>query len=491
MREDLQFRAGLDASAMRRGLTSLRADAKGFASKMAMDWKQAFSIAAIVAGLRELGQGMVELRRSAEDLGVSTDFLQSVGRMAVKFGGTAEDANAALMKLNESIGQARTEGGAAAEKFDRFGISLYDANGAAKSSEEVFKEISTAYRNSSDAATKAALAFEFFGRAGRNINNILGEGADGIDAYTAKMKSLWLVSDPAQVDALADAWTRLKTGLGGLSSNIVGRAVQGLAFTFANLGALSSGASSLDALNIAARQTILGEQAAQSAASAAEQTERQRKEAEKLVETEDKIAKLWRDSLADTEDEKLAALKLDVQAARDALHAENDRIKRAEKLLQLEQAKIKVQEQERKIAKDAADLQIGRMDLLASLLEKRKAASESVADRSRFSLQELADANLRGVSDPETRGDIMKAREVQRLMAEGERLRLSGRAGSREESLKAFSRADEIRRGIGSLKSEERLTSMDKNIAEVNEGIKAFNNLASETGFVVRPLMGK
>jgi len=106
-------------------------------------------------------------------------------------------------------------------------------------------------------------------------------------------------------------------------------------------------------------------------------------------------------------------------------------------------------------------------------------------------MEELAGANLRGVSDPALRSDILKARQVRELTGRAEQLRLSGRAGSLQQAAELFTRADQIRQGITSLRSEERLTSMDRNISEVNEGIKAFNNLASETGFIVRPLMSK
>lgn len=166
-------------------------------------------------------------------------------------------------------------------------------------------------------------------------------------------------------------------------------------------------------------------------------------------------------------------------------------MKRAEKRLELEKAQVKVQEQQKKIAADAAALQMERMDKMGALLEQRKTAQETIADRTRFSMEELAGANLRGVSDPALRSDILKARQVRELTGRAEQLRLSGRTGSLQQAAELFTKADQIRQGITSLRSEERLTSMDKNIAEVNQGIQEFNNLAKETGFYVRPLIGK
>lgn len=492
MSEDIKFKLGLDGTAFKRGVTSAKADLKRFTAETAQSWKQAFSIGAAVAGLKVLGDKMLELRRSAEDLGVSTDFLQSIGRMAVKFGGQSEDANNALMKLAETIGQARTEGGAAEEKFTRFGVSLYDINGQAKTTEEIFKDIANRYRDSSDAATKAALALEFFGKTGRNINNILGEGADGIDSYTAQMQKFWLIASPENVNALADAWSRLKANVSGFAANVLGSAASGLEFSFGLLGALSSGANVRDALNAATEAAgFSGRQNAERATQEADQKERLVKEAQKLSEIEEKIAKTGKEALIETDEQRLAFLKEEVQAARDAMQAETDRVKRAEKRLELEKAQVKVQEQQKKIAADAAALQMERMDKMGALLEQRKTTQETISDRTRFSMEELAGANLRGVSDPALRSDILKARQVRELTGRAEQLRLSGRAGSLQQAAELFTRADQIRQGITSLRSEERLTSMDKNIAEVNQGIQEFNNLAKETGFLVRPLIGK
>lgn len=492
MGQDFKFTAGFDGTAFKRGVTSVKADMKRFAAETASKWRQAFTVGAAVAGLKEIAEQMIALRRSAEDLGVSTDFLQSIGRMAVKFGGQTEDANNALMKLAETMGQARLEGGAAEEKFTKFGISLYNANGEAKTTEEIFKEIADRYRNATDAATKAAIALEFFGKTGRNINNILGEGAEGIDAYTQSMKDLWMIASPEAVNALADSWGRLKTNFTGLAVNVVGGALSAMERTFAFLGALSGGAGLDDAIDIANAQNDPAKlEQAQRAKQEVEQAQRMAKEAEKLADLEEQTLKVRREGLLETDEDRLKFLKDEVDAITDALEKEQDRVKWAEKRLELEKAQVKVQEQQKKIAADAAALQMERMDRMQDLLKQRAAAGETIADRTRFTFDELANANLRGISDPKLRADAIAIKKAAALKDQAERERLSGRIGSQERAAAMLSQADKIRQGVTSLKSDERFQSMDRNISEVNEGIKAFNNLAKETGFYVRPLIGK
>lgn len=250
----LDIKMGMDTTAVQRGLTSVKAQIDGFAKEKFAGFKEMFGVGAALAGMKVLGDRMIELRRRSEDIGASTDFLQSLEMLSVKFGGTADSANGALLKLTEVIGQARTEGGAAEEKFKRFGVSLYDVNGQARNTEEIFKEIADAYKNSSDASTKAALALEFFGKTGRDINNILGEGKTGIDAYTQSMKSIGLIASEANVNALADAWTNLKANIGGAAATILGTLARAAEVYYRFLGALSAGSGIEGALKIAVEE---------------------------------------------------------------------------------------------------------------------------------------------------------------------------------------------------------------------------------------------
>ena len=513
MGQDLKFTAGFDGTAFKRGVTSVKADMKRFAAETSQSWKQAFSMAAAVAGMRELGVKMAALKRQSEDIGASTDFLQSLGRMSVKFGGQAEDADNALTKLAETIGQARTEGGAAEEKFTKFGISLYNANGEAKTTEEVFKNVADRYRQASDAATKAAIAFEFFGKTGRNINNILGEGAAGIDEYTAQMRRYGLVASETNVARVAEAWADLQTNITGAGTSLAGwtlrllDAQQRIAYFFRGMAGEFSFGNFIDQI----QDAISGQGAAeaQRARQADEEAQRRgilaKKTDEELgkknVELEKKLADERFDGLSD----QWKIVELEIQLKElldeevDLLATENEEksklLRIDEKRMQIEKLKAGLAEKQAKAMEEqkqaAADLQMERMDRMGALLEQRKTAQETIADRTRFTMEELAGANLRGVSDPALRSDILKARQVRELTGRAEQLRLSGRAGSLQEAADLFTRADQIRQGITSLRSEERLTSMDKNIAEVNQGIREFNNLAKETGFIVRPLVGK
>ena len=476
MSEDIKFRLGLDGTAFKRGVTSAKADLKRFTAETAQSWKQAFSVGAAVAGLKVLGDKMLELRRSAEDLGVSTDFLQSIGRMAVKFGGQTEDANNALMKLAETIGQARTEGGAAEEKFTRFGVSLYDINGQARTTEEIFKDIANRYRDSSDAATKAALALEFFGKTGRNINNILGEGADGIDTYTKNMMRLGLIASASNVNEIADAWSNVKTSVSGIGATLVGSLLKAYNLVPKLAGALSAVVFGGAGLKEALRTLRTGNESPDKRATKSEDArmreiarlEKQREQDAKDIEKiKERHAEL--DYEAYETADKIAYLEYEIAEARhvmlDAAKSEKEvldaQLKIREKEIQI--AKLKEKEQ-KKIAEHVEDEEKAIQDVInarkvefMNLLDKFKASKVAVgatiADRMKYTEEEFANANLRGIVDPETRRQA--AIYQRQVMPAKRRAQFERNRGNFQAAIAAETQAQQIMAGLDRMQGSD------------------------------------
>jgi len=476
MSEDIKFRLGLDGTAFKRGVTSAKADLKRFTAETAQSWRQAFSVGAAVAGLKVLGDKMLELRRSAEDLGVSTDFLQSIGRMAVKFGGQSEDANNALMKLAETIGQARTEGGAAEEKFTRFGVSLYDINGQAKTTEEIFKDIANRYRDSSDAATKAALALEFFGKTGRNINNILGEGADGIDTYTKNMMRLGLIASASNVNEIADAWSNVKTSVSGIGATLDGSLLKAYNLVPKLAGALSAVVFGGAGLKEALRTLRTGNESPDKRATKSEDArmreiarlEKQREQDAKDIEKiKERHAEL--DYEAYETADKIAYLEYEIAEARhvmlDAAKSEKEvldaQLKIREKEIQI--AKLKEKEQ-KKIAEHVEDEEKAIQDVInarkvefMNLLDKFKASKVAVgatiADRMKYTEEEFANANLRGIVDPETRRQA--AIYQRQVMPAKRRAQFERNRGNFQAAIAAETQAQQIMAGLDRMQGSD------------------------------------
>lgn len=360
--EEISFKLGLDAKPFQRGLTSLRTQVGDAAQGFKASLLAGFSVAGALAGLRAMGERCVELKRKAEDLGVSTSFMQGVERLAVKFGGTAESAQAALQKLSEKIGEARTEGGAAEEMFTRLGISLYDATGRARTNQEIFKAVADAYRNSSDAATKSALAFAVFGRAGRDVNNILEMGGSALDDYIAKQEAAGKILSAREVNAVANSWQDVNAALkmsGGWLENLAAKGT--LAFlTITKLG------SAIVATGGRGWSQVFREEMRKLQGEAPETGTRQQDEAKRAVAQAAELGRL------SEQREKVLRAQLDDEGKLRALAEDQRRI--AAQMANLEPASLKFKSAELKLLESQAEsrrLSEGIEKRMLALAEKR------------------------------------------------------------------------------------------------------------------------
>jgi hypothetical protein len=456
-REDLTFRWGLDADAFRRQLTRINADVEKSTDGIKGRLAEAFTVSAAAAGIAMLGEKMLELRRKAEDLGVSIEFLQSFERMAVKFGGSAETAGNAIQKLAEKIGMARTEGGAAEASFKQFGIELYETNGTAKSTEAIVKAIADAYKGSADAATKAALALEFFGRSGRDINNILGEGARGIDDYTAKMRALGLVASSADVKLLAEAFEDAKVSAGGLLTTVGALLYKLTTFPFQFSAAMSAGATPLQA----AKQAIDylmgrdGGGGGEAGTRAQDTAMRNRKNAEEIAKLMTARVGLASETLSD--EQKLAAATEQQREIRQRMNGvaqgtvefvklENELISKGN---EMERIKLNIQRDQTLESQKQFDLDERRRKILQEVAEKR-------AGKLFLSREELRGINLETVN-PKMRAQFERQQKTEGQISALERLSEAHRlAGNFEYSRRLNLYIERLLLQLSLVKEEQR-----------------------------------
>ena len=116
---------------------------------------------------------------SADDLvtlskqtGISTDQLQLYAAAADLVDVSVEDMAKSQQKLKKSMFTA-SEGGATAEYFERLGVSVTDANGNLRDSNDVFMEVIEALGNMENETERDALAMEIFGKSASNLNPLI------------------------------------------------------------------------------------------------------------------------------------------------------------------------------------------------------------------------------------------------------------------------------------------------------------------------------
>lgn len=112
-----------------------------------------------------------QLGNVAEKAGVTAEQLQVLRLAAEQNGSSAEQLDSAMIRLAASIGQAGLEAqglsdkaGPAGQALKQLGISVLDAGGNVRQAGDLFPEIIDRLSAIPDAATRAALAAQIFGR---------------------------------------------------------------------------------------------------------------------------------------------------------------------------------------------------------------------------------------------------------------------------------------------------------------------------------------
>lgn len=117
-----------------------------------------------------------ELAFAASQVGMSTaDLTKNIGFLARSLGSLERDADNA------------------GNVFNRFGISVHDANGALLPTDEILGAVADRFQRMPDGVEKTALAMSIFGREGRAMIPLLNQGRAGLEKMGEKATSLGLV----------------------------------------------------------------------------------------------------------------------------------------------------------------------------------------------------------------------------------------------------------------------------------------------------------
>lgn len=179
------------------------------------------AIGALTAVAISNADAMGELSQS---LMVSTESLSGWAYGAKQAGVSQEQLAGAITKLNTQIDNAVSGQKTATEAFTRLGVSVKDAGGNVKSTEQVFYEVADAFAGLEDSAGKAALASDVFGKAaGPALVPYLNQGAEGIKNLNAEALRFGLIISQDVADkagAFNDKIDQMKGVVGGVGTQI-------------------------------------------------------------------------------------------------------------------------------------------------------------------------------------------------------------------------------------------------------------------------------
>lgn len=180
-----------------------------------------FSAAVLLGVARSMARFGDELQDTADQLQVTTTFLQGLQQIALDTGASTDNIAKALAILTDRLGDAEKGVGPLAKLMRELKIPL-------GTNEQVFYDLADAVKNASSWNEKMRITTAGLGDRQRALVPLLNQGADGIRRLIGELEQQGRIASPEKIAALdraSDAWERLinqfKVSLADPFTNVV------------------------------------------------------------------------------------------------------------------------------------------------------------------------------------------------------------------------------------------------------------------------------
>lgn len=175
---------------------------------------------AVIDGIKALGNSIKDIGSSAisaaksaalyaDDIntlatqtGVSTDSLQELKYMEDLVDVSLETVTGSMAKNIKSMAKAQKGSTSYVAAYKKLGVSVKDANGNLRDSEEVYWDVIGALGNVKNATERDATAMTIFGKSAQNLNPLIAQGSDGIKKLREEAQDMGAVLDKDTLNSL-------------------------------------------------------------------------------------------------------------------------------------------------------------------------------------------------------------------------------------------------------------------------------------------------
>lgn len=221
---------GADTAAFSDGLKNATRDMEAFHRTMgraalAIGTVMAAAATALGVSLQSAINRADEMGKMAQRIGIPVEELSRLRLAADLSGVSMESVGVAVGRLSRNMSQIA--GGAtndAANAFRALHISVTNASGGLKSSQQIMEEVADRFQRMQDGAGKTALAMAIFGRSGAQMIPMLNQGAAGLREAAREAEELGLVIDQKTAraaEAFNDNLRRLRLVSEGVALQVV------------------------------------------------------------------------------------------------------------------------------------------------------------------------------------------------------------------------------------------------------------------------------
>lgn len=155
--------------------------------------------------------------KTSRAIGVNIEFLEGLKLAGSQLGVGNEKIIKSLKKFTRTMGEAKLETGAGATVFRIWGKNIKDFQNL--NVEDSFKAISAELRKIKDPTKQAAIAFQFFGRNGIEMLNIINANKGSLEDFiqeSTRLKGIFGKLDTDNVEQANDAFDKMKITLSSI-----------------------------------------------------------------------------------------------------------------------------------------------------------------------------------------------------------------------------------------------------------------------------------
>lgn len=201
---------GADTAALDKGLKESQSGLAAFGS--AITGGMAAAAAAVAAAAIAMGAALNrtiddfdKLSKTSAKLGIPIEQLSSLAYAADLSDVSFEELSKSVAKLSKNMIEAAAKPTSeAANAFRALGVSVLDANGKVKSSDQVLGDIAEKFSGLKDGAGKTAVAMAIFGKAGADMIPMLNDGRDGLKEMNDEAAQFGIIVDAKSGKAAED-----------------------------------------------------------------------------------------------------------------------------------------------------------------------------------------------------------------------------------------------------------------------------------------------
>lgn len=187
-------------------------------------------VTAAVAAIKALHENTVQVAHDVDEMiaesmvtGLSTQTIQQFKYAENLIDVSYQTITSSLTKLTRSMASARDGNAATADTFKALGVSITDASGNLRSSEDVFYDVVDALGQVDNATERDALAMEILGRSAQDLNPLIIQGSDALRELGEEAQETGYVLDESQIKKLGevdDAYQRSQLQIEALKKEL-------------------------------------------------------------------------------------------------------------------------------------------------------------------------------------------------------------------------------------------------------------------------------